>query len=864
MQWYQQKVQKVCEAFGVEIERGIDTDAVEGLLVTHGFNELPKPERQSLLVRFLKQFSNVLVMALMFAAAVSFLVGEEFDAIVIAIIVLLNGVLGFVQEYKAEQSLEALKKMSASKAEVIRSGKRQIIDVARLVPGDIVLLEAGDKVPADIRLVDGFNLMFQEAILTGESLPVAKVFTPIKKDTVPLGDQNNMAFKDTIVASGEGRGIVIATGLHTEVGKISSLLTMQEEKETPLQHDLDVVGRRLTYAAGLIIGVVFLIGVTVRSFGYLEMFLTSVALAVAAIPEGLPAVITIVLSIGVTRMAKQKAIVKRLPAVETLGATGIICSDKTGTLTQNRIRVVQIVLRDRVGTAEDILKQQSDDLQTLLYNGVLNSTAALEYKGDEVVELGDQTEVALLFAAQTYGIHIQELRFANKKEFSIPFDSIKKYSVTTVANGDGFIQYIKGAPDVLLEAAALSKEDKAYWQEHIEEMASMGLRTLAFGVKYDDCTFDADEGIKGFAFTGIVGQQDPLREEVKGAIALAHTAGIRTVMITGDHKLTAVAIGKELGIVLDAAEAMSGEEVSSLSDAKLAKRLSETNIFARVSPEQKLRLVKLFQKETGKNVAVTGDGVNDAPAIKAADIGVAMGIEGTDVTREVADLVLEDDNFATIVSAVREGRVIYANIVKFIRYLISCNLSEIVVVFVAIVLGYPSPLLPIQLLWVNLVTDGLPALALGMDGADDTVMLQPPRDISEGILTKRRWWEMLSEALVIGGVTLGLFLYTYETTDNVLLADTVAFTTLALSQLLHSLNQRSETVSIFSIGLFSNIYLVMTIMMSFLLQMLVVYTDIGNTLFDATDIPYGLMIWVFLASLVPVVFVEGRKKILSK
>lgn len=842
--WYSKTADSVIDELKTNRETGLSREQTQQLLEEFGPNELPEPERESLIIRIIKQFTDLLVVTLIVATVISFALGEYLDAIVILVIVVINGVLGFVQEYKAEKSLEALKKMSALFAIVLRDGEKQQIAVTDLVPGDVVILTAGDKVPADARIIETFNLATQEAILTGESLPVDKTVDAIERDHLALGDQKNMVFKDTIVSRGQGTAVVVATGEETEVGKISTLLASQEKTQTPLQAELNLVGKRLSLAAGIIILIVFAVGIWIHTAEPVEMFLTAVALAVAAIPEGLPAVVTIVLSLGVTRMASKNAIVKKLPAVETLGATAFICSDKTGTLTQNKIRVAQIVLRDIQGSVADLKMERSPELQLLLTAGVLNSDASItEHGSGELTEVGDQTEVALLIAAKEFGVEIEELRDMYEMLYEIPFDSENKYMVTVhqKKGSDEVTIFVKGAPEVVLDLS--NSNEKTRWQDHMEDLAHQGLRTLGFGYRtlplreWEALGFDHTQLPQGINFIGLVGERDPLRPEAAAALQLAKEAGIRTVMITGDHKLTAFSIAKELQLVEDESQVMTGVELANISDDELIKKLEHISVYARVNPDQKLRLVKLIQKEFSAKVAVTGDGVNDAPAIKAGDIGVAMGIEGTDVTREVADLVLEDDNYATIVKAVEEGRIIYANLVKFIRYLISCNISEIFIVFFAILLGFPSPLLPIQLLWVNLVTDGLPALALGMDPAELDVMSQPPRNTKEGILTRRRWRDMVIEGFIMGTAALLAFLI-IDIDFNDDIARTVAFTTLSFSQLVHALNNRSEHISLFKLGLFTNKILIGTVIGSAILQLLVIYSPVGNLCSNPHRFPF--------------------------
>ena len=873
-------------------EKGLDSNEVKTRLNKYGLNELKEPPKDPIWKKFLEQFKDFLIIILVVAVLISALLGEWIDAGAILVILIVNAVLGFVQEYRAEKALEALKKMSADYAKVMRNGQIEKISVARIVPGDIFLLEAGDKIPADGRMIKSINLKVSESILTGESEALHKTEKVMKEEKVHLGDMRNIVFKDTVVMFGRGKVMAYATGMNTEVGKIAKKLISTEADVSPLSKELDQTGKKIAVAILIICTLVFGLSLLLKTAGVLEIFLTSISLAVAAIPEGLPAVVTIVLALGIKRLAQQNAIMKKLHAVETLGSTTHICSDKTGTLTQNTMVVTNIwtsmveyfvsgekYVPEGVFTRDGKeVKKVLDDasLNLLLKIGALCNDSQTRFHEEEKnwELLGDPTEGALVTVAKKAGLQLDKLYEEEPRIAEIPFSSERAMMTTIHQVEKNYYAYVKGAPEKVLEKCAfiyknqkvvkMTQQDRDEVEGMIRGMSENALRELAFAFKkvtkdQTENTLDKASKIESdLVFVGIMGQKDPLREQVPNAIKDCKRAGIRPIMITGDHYLTAFAIAKELGLVEKESEVVEGRVLIDMTDEELKISLQTTSVFARVLPKDKLRIVNILKKDTDKVVAVTGDGVNDSLAIKAADIGIAMGIEGTDVTREVADMVLQDDNFATIVKAVRQGRVVFANLVKFIRYLLSCNISEVLVVFLAVLMGFPLPLLPIQLLWVNLITDGLPALALGVDPPEKGVMGRSPRDLREGILSYRRWLEMIVEGTVMALCVFFVF-SRFDSMQNIEVARTATFVTLCIIQLLHSLSSRSDYYSIFQLGVFSNKYLLGAIGASFLLQMLVVYTSLGNTIFKAVPLSLNNWEWIMVVSFVPFVGMEVMK-----
>ena len=886
---YQQSVDEVVKYSETDLKIGLSAPEVKKRLDKVGLNRLEEKKGRTPWDMFVGQFKNVLVLILLIAALVSFILGEVSDAIVIAIILILNATLGVVQEYKAEKSLAALKKMVAPAALVIRDGRHTRIEAAQLVPGDVVLLESGDRIPADLRLYRATNLKIQEAVLTGESVPVEKKSELIDKEDVSLGDRNNLAFMGTAVISGRGRGIVVATGMETEMGQIAGMLEEQKQEDTPLQKQLNQVGKKLGLIILIVVGLVVLLGY-LRGIPFFEMFLTGISLAVAAVPEGLPAVVTVVLALGVQKMTKKHVIVRRLPAVETLGATTVICSDKTGTLTQNQMTVRQLVLPGKnievegegyqpIGkfyqTGQEIQPQIDPDLSLLLKGAVLCNNAELQKNNDneqwEII--GDPTEGALVVTAAKAGYDKEKLEEDYPRVNEFPFDSDRKQMSTIhQTNGGNHIIFVKGAPDQvisyckyyqkngIIEEMGESIRNKVLSQNR--ELAQEALRVLAIAYRFVGKENlgeikEIKDAEKELIFIGLMAMIDPPRKEAIESVKTCLRAGIHPIMITGDYSLTAKAIAAEIGIYHSGDRIIVGDDLEKMSQSELEEAVGNTTIFARVSPRHKRRIVRALQKKN-QVVAMTGDGVNDAPALKESDIGVAMGIAGTDVTKEAAEMILTDDNFASIVGAVEEGRKIYENIKKFIHYLISCNLGEIIAIAGAILIGLPSPLIPIQILWVNLVTDGLPALALGLDPTEEDIMRRSPRDPNAGIFSGKMGFNIFSQGIFIGLITLVAF-YLGVSFYSLEIARTMAFATLAFSQLSQSLNSRSEKYSIFKIGLFSNPHLTLAILISGCLQLLVILIVSLQVIFKTVFLTLDQWWVVIILSLSPILYVELLK-----
>ncbi|HMA04550.1 MAG TPA: cation-translocating P-type ATPase, partial [Methanomicrobiales archaeon] len=807
---------------------GLSPDEARARLALHGPNRLEEKVKESPLLLFARQFTDLLIVILAIAAAVSGLLGEWLDAAAIIAIIALNGVIGFLQEYRAEKALEALKKMIAPVARVVRGGAEAMIDARDLVPGDVILLAEGDRVPADGRLLETIALEADEAALTGESVPVPKDAGMTCDPGEPLPCHGNMAFLGTVITRGRGRAVITATGMRTELGKIAEAVAEEPEEATPLQKKLAYLGRQLSAAALAIVGVIFIVGIA-RGLPALGMFLVAVSLAVAAIPEGLPAVVTITLSLGVQRMAGKHAIIRRLPAVETLGAATVICTDKTGTLTLNEMTVRRVsvngtflrVTGEGYVTGGDFLEEPAGaavspagvpGLVTLLETGVLCNNAALPSVGSTKIP-GDPTEASLLVLAAKAGLDPEQVRAAHPFAREIPFDSARK-AMTVVRTTDGHRRaYVKGAPELLVERCTKilwdgSERDLAGpGREAIlaanTEMASGALRVLGFAYRDLPGEIPDDEIEKDLVFIGLAGMMDPPRPEAGAAIQACRKAGIRVIMITGDNPLTAGAVARELG--LETGEILTGADLERATDAELRDQVEGVGIYARVSPEHKLRIVDAL-KARGEIVAMTGDGVNDAPALSRADIGVAMGITGTEVAKEASDMVITDDNFASIVLAVEEGRVIYANILKAVKYLISCNIGELITIFVAIMAGLASPLAPIQILWMNIVTDSPPALALAMNPGDPDVMKRPPQDPGERILGRRNAMGMGAIGLLMAAVTLAVFIL-YGGTKTAL-AGTMAFSVIILFQQFYALeSSASGERHLHEMGLFRNRWL---------------------------------------------------------
>ena len=890
--WYNKSKEEVFKEFEISEEMGLSDEQVIKNREKYGSNELQAQKKKSLFVKFLEQFKDFMIIVLIIAAVVSGVVGymEEgkiTDSLIILVVVIVNAIIGVAQEAKAEKSLEALQKMSSHSAKVIRNGQVNVVASKELVPGDIVVLDTGDYVPADLRIIEAANLKSQEASLTGESVPSEKNTATIENPKVGVGDRDNMLFSSSLITYGRGKGVVVETGMNTEVGKIAGIISNTVKSETPLQSKLNKLGKTLGIAALVICIVIFVIGLLYGKKP-LDMFMTAVSLAVAAIPEGLAAVSTIVLAIGVQRMVKRNAIVKKLPAVETLGSASVICSDKTGTLTQNRMTVEKVFYDGNLVDVKDIKNVEDDDLKRLIEISMLCNDTKVSASNELT---GDPTETALV----DMGFKLDftpELYVTYPRVEEVPFDSDRKLMTTVHQVGNKYLVYTKGGVDELLKRCnsyisnGEIKNDLEQFKEKItvqnEKMAKDALRVLAMGYKELDHMPSSDEMKeieKDLIYVGMVGMIDPPREEVKAAVAKCKSAGIKTVMITGDHKITATAIAKALGIMEDGDEAITGSELEEMSDDELIKRVRNIAVYARVSPEHKVRIVKAWQAN-GEIVAMTGDGVNDAPALKTADIGCAMGIVGTDVSKEAADVILTDDNFSTIVSAVEEGRRIYDNILKAIQFLLSSNVGEIILLFLAILIApilagkfgidikLIEPLLPIHILWVNLVTDSLPALALAVDPAEKDIMNRKPNKKQKGIFTKGMTWRIIYQGLMIGLLTLAAFIIGLGTKNvpvidgktpeevRVAIAQTMAFIVLALSELVHVFNIRNNRKSLFTGGIFNNIVLIGAIAVSAGLMFVVLLVPALRNLFNIILLPTENIIETVCLVLAPIVIVE--------
>lgn len=857
--WFKKEINDVLSELNVDSSNGLTKEEVNIRIEKYGKNELVSEKSETLFKKFINQFKNFMVIILLIAAIISGFLGEVKDSIIISIVVLLNAVFGLVQENKAEQSLNALKNMTKPIAKVIRNGKILKINSSELVPGDIVVIEAGDYIPADGRLIESASLKVEESSLTGESLPVSKNLEILNGENIPIGDRKNMVCQTSMVTNGRGKFVVTETGMNTEIGKIAEMLKSQEKIKTPLQVKLEELGKWLGFIALGICTVIFFIGYF-QGRPPLEMFMLAVSLAVAAIPEGLPAIVTIVLSIGVQKMIKRSAIIRRLPAVETLGTASVICSDKTGTLTQNKMTVVKVYTNDKLLETENVDIEDYHN-RLALEIGLLCNDATIEEDNGDKKAIGDPTEIALVVLGNNKNLFRKNLENDLKRVNEIPFDSDRKLMTTIHAYNNSYRVFTKGAPDLLIERCKkilinnevkeLTEDFKTKMKNVNKEMAEKALRVLALGYK-DIATIPnelSSQNVENdLVFVGMVGMIDPPREEVKIAVKKCRSAGIKPVMITGDYKLTAMTIATELGILEDGDLAIEGIELDKMNDEEFNNSIEKYSVFARVSPQHKVKIVEAWQNK-GKIVAMTGDGVNDAPSLKRANIGCAMGITGTDVSKEAADMILTDDNFSTIVSAVEEGRTIYDNIKKSIHYLLSCNMGEIVALLVALLFNLPNPLLPIHILWINLVTDSFPALSLGVDPGEPDIMDRKPRDPKEGIFAKGLGLSIFVKGIIIGFVTLLAFftgkVYDLET------GRTMAFLTLSFSQFGNSLSVRSIDKTVFKIGIFKNKYLMYAITFSTILMLSVIFIPFLRNVFSLTLLNISQWGYVILYSLIP-------------
>ena len=891
--WYNKEVKEVEKILETNVKKGLTGEEVKKKQEQYGLNELKAKKKKSLLQKFLEQFKDFSIIVLIIAAIVSGIVGVAqgdgiTDTIIILIVVIVNAIIGVSQEAKAEKSLEALQKLTDHASKVIRDGSVTVVLAKELVPGDIVVLDTGDYIPADLRIIEAVNLKSQESSLTGESVPVEKNSKVITDEEIGIGDRVNMLFSSSLVTYGRGKGIVVETGMMTEVGKIAGMLDETQEQITPLQEKLNKLGKTLGIAALAICVIIFILGL-IQGKEAIHMFMTAVSLAVAAIPEGLVAVSTIVLAIGVQKMVKKNAIVKRLPAVETLGSATVICSDKTGTLTQNKMTVEKIFIDSKTKDLSEYKENDiTEDVKKLVYANMLCNDTKIGNDGELT---GDPTETALVDMAFKLDFDPSVYDRMPRIE-EVPFDSDRKLMTTINEVNGKYIVYTKGGVDELLKICnsyldnGEIKQDLEDYAKVVrknnEDMAKNALRVLACGYKIIDNkpTKDDMKNIESdITFIGMVGMIDPPREEAKKAVEKCKTAGIKTVMITGDHKITATAIAKKLGILENEEEAITGLDLERMTDEELEKNVRKYSVYARVSPEHKVRIVKAWQKN-GEIVAMTGDGVNDSPALKTANIGCAMGIVGTDVAKEAADVILTDDNFATIVSAVEEGRRIYDNILKVIQFLLSSNVGEIVVLFLATLfiplfakwfgitdISHLEILLPIHILWINLVTDSLPALALAFDPANSDIMKRKPVKPGKGIFTKGMTWRVVYQGIMIGLLTLIAFMIGLGSTkepingltldeSKIEVGQTMAFITLALSELAHVFNIRNNKKSIFKTGIFDNMKLIWAVLASAALMLVILIIPALRTIFSIPLLPTANIIELICLILAPIVIVE--------
>lgn len=853
----QKRLNELETDFDTNLQCGLSASKVEQNREKYGKNALQEKKKTPMILKFLAEFKDPLILILIAAAIISVIVDphEWIESVIIMVVVLINAILGLYQENKAEKSLEALKKMSASTCKVIRDNTIQTIVTEELVVGDIILVEAGDSVPADARIIECSNLKVEEAALTGESVPVDKNSEYIEAEGIPLGDMKNSLFSSTYVTNGKAKAIVTSVGMQTEIGKIASMLSEQKEELTPLQNKLNKVGKIIGILALSVCVVVFLLEMIALKWDwsqFSEAFITAVALAVAAIPEGLATVVTIVLSIGVTKMSKRNAIVKKLPAVETLGSCNVICSDKTGTLTQNKMTVTKLYLSE----VKEIKDLTAEEKKMVTYFAIC-CDAAIEEKDGQLIRIGDPTELALLDINLVHGEDIRQYN----RVLDLPFDSDRKLMTTVIKVDDKYVAITKGAPDRVIGLTVNSQEEKENALNANAQMANDALRVLALGIQTFDYLPTAEELEKDLTLVGLVGMIDPARPEVFESIKVATKAGIKTVMITGDHIVTACAIARELGILKEGDRAITSQELDELSDEYLAEHIHEFSVFARVAPKDKVRIVEAWQKRDAI-CAMTGDGVNDAPALKKAEIGCAMGITGTDVSKEAADMILTDDNFSTIVSAVKEGRGIYDNIRKCVKYLLSSNIGEVLTIFVASLLtafgiiNLGTPLAAMHLLWINLITDSLPAFGIGMEEAEDTVMDSKPRSKNEGFFANGYAWKICLEGIIIGAVTLIAYIIGEQVDHSV--GQTMAFLTLSSTQLFHAYNVKSNH-SVFSKKSYKNKFMNFAFLLGFGLQVFVIYCPGIRDLFEFAPLHIEYFAISIALSLVMVAIMEVYK-----
>lgn len=865
MQFQNESIQETAKILKTDPSSGLSASEAAARLEKVGLNQLKEKKKKTNLARFLDQFKDPMILILLAAAAVSLFVAIMeheglkglFEPFLIVLIVVVNAIMGVMQEDKAEKALEALQSMSAPQARVIRDGKETLIESKELVPGDLIRLDAGDFVPADARLVRSSSMKAEESALTGESVPSEKEADAIVEEKAPLGDRKNLIFSGCSISSGTGTAIVTATGMDTEMGRIANLLNSEQDTMTPLQQKLNQLGKYLGILALAACAIVFVVGL-MDGLDPLELFMTSVSLAVSAIPEGLPAIVTIVLSIGVQRMVKKNAIIRKLPAVETLGSASVICSDKTGTLTQNRMTLVEGYV-DGSNVVEDITNDNSKGIKELLKYGTLASDGSVVWDGSKMVHIGDPTETSIVLAARNNGMPQDELNKEYPRQAELPFDSQRKMMTSINKIGDKYVAITKGALDEMLPKITHGNKEEALRIN--QEMSQNALRVIAVAKREFD-TMPTDLSIdnieKDLTLLGLVGMIDPPRPEAKAAVEEAKKAGIKTVMITGDHVVTASAIAKQLGILEPGDKAVTGADVDAMTDTELEKEAPNISVYARVSPENKIRIVKAWQK-LGKVVAMTGDGVNDAPALKAADIGAAMGITGTDVAKGAADMTLTDDNFATIIAAVKEGRGIYNNIKNVVGYLLGTNIGEVLLVFFVMLLWKQTALVSTQLLWINMVTDSLPAIALGMEAVPSYVMLQKPKPKNESMFAHGFGLRIILQGLMFGALSILAFRICELYTGNEQMGQTLAFMVLGFSQVAQAYNMRSE-LSLFKIGVFSNRHLNLAAGASAAMMLLVLFVPGVMTAFGTAYLPWQMYLLGIALILVPTVVMEFSKR----